>query len=347
MAKTKDIILQIIKKKGWMTTGDLVKKLKISRQAINRHLNDLIKVGKIIRQGSTNATTVYILNDTRIIEKFAGTRQIFKRKFKIEGLSEDFAFYEIKKQIGLLSTLTKNATEILYYAFTEMLNNAIDHSGSNFVDIDLRINKIGIVTEIIDKGIGAFENIRSKKNLRGIFDAIQDLLKGKQTTVPEYHSGEGIFFTSKIVDKFILSCNGKRLTIDNRINDIFIESIRTIKGTTVYFEINLPSQKKLMDIFKEYTSEDFKFDKSKVSVKLFDSGDSYISRSQAKRLLHSMDSFRKIDLDFTGVKTVGQAFADEVFRVFYKHHPEIEVTYRNANEDIEFMIRRTLANKLN
>ena len=102
-----------------------------------------------------------------------------------------------------------------------------------------------------------------------------------------------------------------------------------------------------MDIFKEYTSEDFKFDKSEVSVKLFGSGDSYISRSQAKRLLHSMNSFRKIDLDFIGVKTVDQAFADEVFRIFYKHHPEIEITYRNANEDIEFIIRRTLANKLN
>ena len=344
MTKTKDDIFQVIRDRGRVVTAELMEEFGISRQAINRHLNDLIKAGKVVKQGINKKTTVYLPNDAKILKRFAGKREKFRKRFRTKALSEDRVFDEVRGQIVLLDGLSSDDVDVFHYAFTEMLNNAIDHSGSKFVDVDLRINKTGMKIEIIDKGIGAFENIRLGKKLSSILDAIQDLLKGKQTTAPEYHSGEGIFFTSKLVDRFVLSSNGKRLTIDNRIDDLFVESIRLTKGTSVCFEIDLPVHRKLMDIFKIYTNEDFVFDKSKIIVKLFDSGDSYISRSQAKRLLHSMGDFKIIELDFTGVKTVGQGFADEIFRIFCKQYPEIEVTYKSANEDVEFMIKRALAN---
>jgi hypothetical protein len=41
--------------------------------------------------------------------------------------------------------------------------------------------------------------------LKNHLEAIQDLLKGKQTTMPKSHSGEGIFFTSKIADNLTIS----------------------------------------------------------------------------------------------------------------------------------------------
>lgn len=47
---------------------------------------------------------------------------------------------------------------------------------------------------------------------------------------------------------------------------------------------------------------------------------------------------------FDSIKTVGQAFADEIFRVWKKNHPEIEIRYRNANENVEFMIRHATIN---
>jgi len=78
-------------------------------------------------------------------------------------------------------------------------------------------------------------------------------------------------------------------------------------------------------------------------VKLFRDRSAYISRSQAKRLLHALDRFKKIVLDFKGVSTVGQAFADEVFRVFAKAHPGIDIEPINATENVDFMIRRARA----
>src|SRR3989338_8465686 len=86
----------------------------------------------------------------------------------------------------------------------EMFNNAIEHSESKIisVEVSLRNNKLSFIVE--DSGIGVFRNIMKKKGLRSVIEAIQDLLKGKTTTMPKSHSGEGIFFTSKASDLFIL-----------------------------------------------------------------------------------------------------------------------------------------------
>jgi len=55
-----------------------------------------------------------------------------------------------------------------------------------------------------------------------------------------------------------------------------------------------------------------------------------------------LDKFEKIILDFDGVKTVGQGFVDEIFRVFKREHLNIGIEYINANNDVEFMIKRGL-----
>src|SRR5688572_19822491 len=66
----------------------------------------------------------------------------------------------------------------------------------------------------------------------------------------------------------------------------------------------------------------------------------YISRSQAKRILVGLEKFHLVVLDFRNVRTVGQAFVDEVFRVFGQDHPEVKFEHINANENVEFMILR-------
>lgn len=67
-----------------------------------------------------------------------------------------------------------------------------------------------------------------------------------------------------------------------------------------------------------------------------------VSRSQAKRLLARVDRFKTVLLDFSGIESVGQAFADEIFRVFRKQHPEVAILPCNANEAVERMINRAL-----
>jgi len=93
-----------------------------------------------------------------------------------------------------------------------------------------------------------------------------------------------------------------------------------------------------------YTTEHeggFGFDKTIVSVRLELHGDDMlVSRSQAKRLLNRFDRFRVVVLDFEGISEIGQAFADEVFRVFPNFHPTTEICAINANDPVKKMISR-------
>ena len=107
--------------------------------------------------------------------------------------------------------------------------------------------------------------------------------------------------------------------------------------------VSTTSQRNLSAIFKKYTNEDFAFDKTKINIKLFELGSrSYVSRSQARRLLFGLEKFQKVIFDFKNVETVGQAFADEVFRIWQKKYPQIKIENINCNENIKFMIKRAL-----
>ena len=93
-------------------------------------------------------------------------------------------------------------------------------------------------------------------------------------------------------------------------------------------------------IFDQYSDqEDLGFIKTIVPVRLAQYGnDKLISRSQAKRVLSRVELFKVVVFNFEGVQTIGQAFTDEIFRVFANAHPEIELHARHANSDVKRMI---------
>ncbi len=69
-------------------------------------------------------------------------------------------------------------------------------------------------------------------------------------------------------------------------------------------------------------------------------GDDWVCGSQAKRLLVQLDPSEEVFLDFSGIESIGQSFADEIFRVFAAEHPEIKLIAHNANEQVNQMIGR-------
>lgn len=67
-----------------------------------------------------------------------------------------------------------------------------------------------------------------------------------------------------------------------------------------------------------------------------------MSRSQARRLVSGLERFREVVLDFRGVELVGQGFADEVFRVWAKQHPESALIPVDMSDAIAFMVERAI-----
>ena len=329
-------ILNIIKDKKSANISDFIKAFGFSRAYINKILNKLIDQGIVIRLGKTNRTRYVIYSQEQELKEDVG----FNRIYQLDKLNEDSVLGEIKLTTRIFNSLPDKIQSIIYYTFTEMLNNAIDHSGSEKVEIKIRQDKGNMFFEINDKGIGIFEHVKRKRKLNNHIEALQDILKGKQTTDPEHHSGEGIFFTSKIVDKFIIKSASLKLIVDNTINDIFVEENRKIKGTNIFWQIEKNSKKKLTDVFNKYTNKNLSFDKTEIKVDLFKINSPHISRSEAKRLLSGLDKFNTIILDFKDISLIGQGFADEIFRVWQNKHSKVILKSINVSKTVEMMINR-------
>ena len=335
------VILQLAEKVDKFQVSQILEKLNkkfASRQYISGILSDLVTKGTLVVAGSKRFTFYSLPSkaDTLIDKE---TRTLLNK-----GLTDHLVYEEITSKAALAKRLNDSTSSIVNFAFTEMLNNAIEHSQSDRIKLELYRDGHDLVFTIRDFGVGVFENVKKKYGLSSDLEAIQELLKGKTTTAPKAHSGEGIFFTSKSADEFLLESFMSRLRVDNNIEDVFVESRqRSLRGTKVTFRINLHSSRHLSNIFKKYYSdpESFAFDKTIIMVKLYTMDTVYVSRSQARRVLSNVEKkFKVIILDFDKVPTIGQAFADEVFRVFGSKHPGVEIRAINMNDNVEFMIKR-------
>jgi hypothetical protein len=175
------------------------------------------------------------------------------------------------------------------------------------------------------------------------FESVQELSKGKRTTDRARHTGEGIFFTSKAVDIFRLTSSGIRWTVDNIRGDVALGSAPLVRGTSVECQIDPQTDRDLATVFREFTS-DHDFVRTRPVVKLFEIGTSFVSRSEAKRLLEGLDvDFEVVEVDFTGVNDVGQGFVDELFRVWPSEHPgKTVIPVKVDNPAVDFMLKRGL-----
>jgi anti-sigma regulatory factor (Ser/Thr protein kinase) len=256
-----------------------------------------------------------------------------------EGLSEDRVWEQLAAREAALEQASSDVRQALQYALTEIVNNAIDHSRSEAVHARLFESKGCLGFEVVDDGIGVFENLRQTLHLDDAMHALQELSKGKVTTRPEAHTGEGIFFVSKIADLFELESGDLCWIVDNDRADTTVRHAAHRAGTRVRFEIDRQSRRSLEALFREY-APDLTFSKTRITVRLFEHGVRFVSRSEAKRLLSGLDRFSEIVLDFDRVEAVGQGFADEVFRVWRRAHPEVTIEPIRMSETVAFMVER-------
>lgn len=346
--KIEEEIRQLLESNREFRTKELQKKFPSHRPLIGYTVKKLVETGEILKIGATRGA-YYVLNTDKNRAAFSHASSSWEKTYKNADLDEALVYDDVVRDLPKLGLLHENVRSIFNYAFSEMVNNAIDHSRSKEIRARVEISEGKLQFVVEDDGIGAFENVMRERHLANHYEAALDILKGKTTTVPNRHSGEGIFFTSKAADLFELRSQALELKIDNRIPDTFLEDVPERKGTNVSFEISLNSDRHLdRDVFRPFSAdiEEPAFDKTFVLVKLYRHGTAQISRSQARRLLSGLEKFKIVILDFERVPSVGQAFADEVFRVFRTRHPEIEIQYVGANEAVRFMVERAKNNLL-
>jgi anti-sigma regulatory factor (Ser/Thr protein kinase) len=336
LAKTKraDLIrrflLNAIKAGNNAFFHDAMEIFGLSRQAIHGHLSALVELGCLAATGNTRGRK-YVLGPVRShIETF-----------QLQGLSESDVYY---RDFGFMfKDLPREIENICHYGFTEMLNNAIDHSGGAEVEVFVNRSAEAITISVSDDGEGIFDHIARIMGLHDKRESILELSKGKLTTDPDNHSGQGIFFSSRAFDRFYIESSELVFShTDGDHHDWLFHDEEIKAGTLVNMRIALNSERTLRSVFDAFTGdeeEDFAFNKTVVPIKLaLYEGERLVSRSQGKRILNRVEKFKTVLLDFTGVDSIGQAFADEVFRVFVRQHPEIELIPVHMNEGIRRLV---------
>lgn len=312
-----------------------MEKFGLSRVAVVSRLRSLLKAGILTAEGNTKA------------RRYALAVMSTNRKtIQLTPLtSEDQVWMdEVRPH---LSEVKENVLNICAHGVTEMFNNVIDHSESTTTVLFVHRTAAEVTISIRDYGVGIFNKIQKALNLRDPQHAILELTKGKLTTDKSKHTGEGIFFTSRMFDTFVISSGTLVFQRYRGTDDWLIESDGApVNGTDVLMQIATNATHTTKEIFDKYRAEldEFGFSKTIIPLGLMKyEGEQLISRSQAKRLMSRVDQFREVILDFKGITSIGQAFADEVFRIYRREHPQMHVYPMRMNAEVIRMIQRVVA----
>ena len=319
---------------GTVSAGTIARNFGISRQAVFKTIRGMVASGVLAKTASADHPyMIKPLRESRITVHVGPETQ------------EDKVWNEFVAP--LIHDVTANVREISHYGFTEIFNNVIDHSQSQTADIVVTVDAFVVRMSIHDHGIGIWKKLQDAFHLDDPKHALLELTKGKLTTDPTRHTGEGIFFTSRMCDRFHLGSD-KLEFCRFREGDEWLFDVREYSfgpGTMVSMDVRVDSEQTPKMVFDQFTSEldSFGFSKTHLAVELAKyEGDHMVSRSQAKRLMARLDKFKEVYLDFKDVPTIGQAFADEIFRVFANEHQDIRIFTLNENPEVARMIQRAI-----
>jgi anti-sigma regulatory factor (Ser/Thr protein kinase) len=190
------------------------KQFGLTRQAVNLHLQRLLADSDLVRQGKTRRTRFFLAPKKTWQKHYAGRQS-----------ESDVWESAVLPQI---SDLPDNALDIWRYSFTEMFNNAVDHSSGTRITVQLKCTAVNVEIAIIDNGVGIFKKIQRAMKFSNERYSPLELAKGKFTTDPAHHTGEGIFFTSKMLDAFDISSGGVYFTS--------VSPLKNPKGTAVWMK---------------------------------------------------------------------------------------------------------------
>lgn len=303
---------------GAALPAQLMHRLQISRRRATQLLRKLVALQWLTTIGSP-----------RKLHYQPGALRQVVRRYALDGLQEDLPWrHDFAPRFDLPLEVARMAEHI----FTELLNNAIDHSGGTNVTVSMRQTPLQVQLLVSDDGCGLFERVAQGFDIDDPHRVMLELSKGKLTSSPDRHSGHGLFFASRLSDIFDLHANasafqccswGPRAWKPRRG--------ASRQGTSVYAALTLDTSRTLDGVLRAHSSSgsDYTFERTSVALNLLTGGQPgalLTSRAEAKRAVHRLAQFRHAEIDFSGIGQLGHGFADEMFRVFARAQPGLEIS---------------------
>ncbi len=323
-------LLDKIKKKTPALSKCVAETFGIGQTTVHAYLNELIEQGVIEKSGRGRYALVTVRHEYTLSRSRGD-------------LEYDMDIFDKCLKEHVLD-LPENAYSIWEHAFTEMANNVIDHSEAELMHVLVVRNHLHTDVMIMDNGVGIFDKIKKYFSLASLDEAVCELFKGKLTTDAENHSGEGIFFSSKMMDTFVILSGGKVFATSKYNNEETFNVKKELSGTCVLMSLSNFTHRTVQEVYEGYATVDEGFTKTHIPLKnIFDAAP--VSRSQAKRVCYRLNKFTEVVLDFDGITWIGQGFAHQLFVVYPRLHPETKLTPVNMNEAVSnmyFHVTRTV-----
>ncbi|HSI57963.1 MAG TPA: DUF4325 domain-containing protein [Ideonella sp.] len=313
----------------WITTaaqqhGDdlpaqLMARLSIGRRAASNLLARLVEAQWLLRDDSAPGAR------RKPVYRPGVLKQVVCR-YPLAGLQEDLPW---SRDFGPYFDLAPNVLRIARHAFTELVNNAIDHSGGSQVTVSVRQTAMHLQMLVSDDGCGVFDSLQRSFEIADPQLAMIELCKGKLTSQPDRHCGQGLFFTSRLADVFDLHANQQAFQHRGWGSaGWYAGKPMARQGSSIFFGLALESTRTLDEVLRAHSADGagYGFEATSVPLRLLAGPEGALeSRAQAKRVASRLQQFRRVEVDFSGVDDVGPAFADELFRVFSRSHPGLEM----------------------
>lgn len=265
-------------------------------------------------------------------------RQVVRR-YTLAGLQEDQPWAQ---DFAPCFELRDNVAQLAQLAFTELLNNAIEHSGGTQVTVSMRQTPAQLQLLVSDDGRGIFDAIGATYQITDPAQAMLELAKGKLTTRPDGHTGRGLFFTSRMADIIDLHANNQAFQQRDWQREQWQRGRPACRqGSAVYVAICLDTERTVDEVLRRYSldGQGYDFDRTVVPLRLVSGSQlALASRAQARRVAARLQRFRRVELDFDGLAEVGHGFADELLRVFHHQHPEVELVPVNMAPKVAALV---------
>ncbi|SEL50048.1 Histidine kinase-, DNA gyrase B-, and HSP90-like ATPase [Roseateles sp. YR242] len=300
-----------------------------SRRAAQAALKRLVEAQWLVRTGT----------DRRPVFAPGPLRQVV-RSLTLHQLQEDVAW---QRDFAPHFDFPRHVQRMVQHGFTELVNNAIDHSGGTSVTVSLRQTPRHAQLLVSDDGCGVFEKICGTYELADAQHAMLELSKGRLTTQPQAHTGRGLFFSSQLADVFDIHANGKAFQRRAWEGNAWLPGRGLPRqGSSIYMAVSLDTTRTLDQVLQQWSVDGtgITFDQTRIMLQLVvGPGQMLDSRAQARRVAARLPQFKRAEVDFAGVEDVGHAFADELFRVFARAHPEVALVPLNMTPRVAALIQ--------
>jgi anti-sigma regulatory factor (Ser/Thr protein kinase) len=297
-----------------------------------RWLRQLAELGWVRRSGPANRPHYQ-----------AGSLRQAVHRYALDGLDEDRPW---RTDFAPYVNLPASVAAMIQYAFTELVNNAIDHSEGTQVTVSLRQTATQVQLLVSDNGRGLFDKIREGFDIDDPALALLELSKGRLTSQPDRHTGRGLFYAARMADVLDLHANAVAFQHREWAPQQWVRARAAQgSGSAIYMAILLDTQRTLDQVMRSASvdGQNYNIEHIVLPMRLLTNELVALeSRAQARRVAARLESLREASLDFSGVERIGQGFADELFRVIPRQQSGLRLQVCHANTHVQAMIDMAL-----